>query len=191
MYSVYILYVLYVSVCICTYHEYTISLLAGTAGWLWNLRPGSRTLPHFNTGLPIYLAARAQANAQREPPTAARIQPLRPGSTPDSHHLGQTSRPRRAASTLPLPRSERVTNPRAGDHRTSLPGGTPAVMQLMTGQEAWRSRPSQARPRNCSSPNQDSRRLGREPKTNLKSFDPELDQQSTTDSIHQSLSTIH
>jgi hypothetical protein len=63
MYSVYILYVLYVSVCICTYHESRISLPGGTAGWLWNLRPESRTLRHFDTRLPIYLAARAQANA--------------------------------------------------------------------------------------------------------------------------------
>jgi hypothetical protein len=29
---------------------------------------------------------------------------LRPGSTPDSHHLEQTTRPRRAAGASPLPR---------------------------------------------------------------------------------------
>jgi hypothetical protein len=61
----------------------------------------------------------------------------------------------------------------------------------MTCQEARRSGPSQARPHDCSSTTQDSRRLGREPKTNLKSLDPALDQRSTTDSIHRGLNTIH
>jgi hypothetical protein len=62
----------------------------------------------------------------------------------------------------------------------------PLIEQLMTGQEARRHLPSQARPHDCSSTTQDSRRLGRDSKTNLKSLDPELDNRSTTDSIHRS-----
>jgi hypothetical protein len=44
----------------------------------------------------------------------------------------------------------------------------------MTGQEARRRRPSQASSHDCSSTTQDSRRLGREPRANLKSLDPSL-----------------
>jgi hypothetical protein len=44
----------------------------------------------------------------------------------------------------------------------------------MTGQEARRRRPSQARPHDCSSTSQDSRRLGREPKTTRRVWIPSL-----------------
>jgi hypothetical protein len=44
----------------------------------------------------------------------------------------------------------------------------------MTGQEARRLRPSQARPHDCSSTSQDSRRLGREPKTTRRVWIPSL-----------------
>ena len=44
----------------------------------------------------------------------------------------------------------------------------------MPGQEARRRRPSQARPHDCSSTSQDSRRLGREPKTTRRVWIPSL-----------------
>ena len=50
----------------------------------------------------------------------------------------------------------------------------PLIEQPMTGQEARRLRPSQARPHDCSSTSQDSRRLGREPKTTRRVWIPSL-----------------
>jgi hypothetical protein len=50
----------------------------------------------------------------------------------------------------------------------------PLIEQPMTGQEARRRRPSQARPHDCSSTSQDSRRLGREPKTTRRVWIPSL-----------------
>ncbi len=95
---------------------------------------------------------------------------------------------------LPVPHRSRaagrVTNPRAGDHRTSLPGGTPADRATHDRPGGEAAPPKQGR-MTAPAPPQDSRRLGREPKTNLKSLDPELDQRSTTDSIHRSLNTTH
>ena len=50
----------------------------------------------------------------------------------------------------------------------------PLIEQPMTGQEARRLRPSQARPHDCSSTSQDSRRLGREPKITRRVWIPSL-----------------
>jgi hypothetical protein len=88
----------------------------------------------------------------------------------------------------PLERS-RIQGPEIAG--LASPVELPLTEQLLTGQETRSSRPSQARPHDCSSTTQDSRRLIREPKTNLKCLDPELDRRSTTDSIHRSLNTIH
>jgi hypothetical protein len=57
--------------------------------------------------LPTQMTAKARADVHCGPQIRirlSRIQPLRPGSTPDSHHLEQIARPRRAASASPLPR---------------------------------------------------------------------------------------
>jgi hypothetical protein len=108
----------------------SISRPGGTAGWLWNLRPGSRTLPYLNAGLPNHPVARAQADAHCG---------LRPRQRLSGSNLSdQARRPTHTTldrlpdhAGLPVPHRSRaagrVMNPRAGDHRTSLPGETPAV----------------------------------------------------------------
>ena len=69
----------------------------------------------------------------------------------------------------------RTTVSRAGEHRPlASPVELPLIEQPMTGQEARRLRPSQARPHDCSSTSQDSRRLGREPKTTRRVWIPSL-----------------
>ncbi len=65
------------------------------------------------------------------------------------------------------------------------------IEQPMTGQEARRRRPSQARPHDCSSTSQDSRRLGREPKITQMSLDPELDNLVDNRLIPPKLNTSH
>jgi hypothetical protein len=80
---------------------------------------------------------------------------------------------------LPVPNRSRAAgrtaDSRAGDHRPlASPVELPLIEQPMTGQEARRLRPSQARPHDCSSTSQDSRRLGREPKTTRRVWIPSL-----------------
>jgi hypothetical protein len=80
---------------------------------------------------------------------------------------------------LPVPNRSRAAgrtaDSRAGDHRPlASPVELPLIEQPMTGQEARRRRPSQARPHDCSSTSQDSRRLGREPKTTRRVWIPSL-----------------
>jgi hypothetical protein len=125
-----------------------------------------------------------------------RIQPLSPRLdarlTPPWTYFPTTPGCRCLTAPAPLERS-RIQGP--GIAGLASPVELPLIEQLMTCQEARRRRPPQARPHDCSScessTSKDSRRLGREPKTNSKSLDPELDQRSTTDSIHRSLNTIH
>jgi hypothetical protein len=156
--------------------------------------PGSRTLPYPDSGLPTLTAARAQPDAHHGPQPANGCQ----DPTSQTRLDARLKPPWTDIPTTPGCRCLTAPAPLEGS-RIQGPGITglassvelPLIEQFTTGQEARRRRPSPARPHVFSSTSQDSWRLGREPKTNLKSLDPELDQRSTPDSIHRSLNTIH